>query len=128
MRIFHFLTGGGLLFWDRATSTSTLVRHTDILPEHSTMSLAALPGGRLLGGTTTAAGTGGAKKAGQAELYIMDMATKRVEWHEAVLPGAQAMGYAPYFLLTFFLAFPAYLLLPWVRRMLDAQAQREAET
>lgn len=42
--------------------------------------------------------------------------------------GAQAMGYAPYFLLTFFLAFPAYLLLPWVRRMLDAQAQRETET
>jgi PAT family beta-lactamase induction signal transducer AmpG len=42
--------------------------------------------------------------------------------------GAQAMGYAPYFLLTFFLAFPAYLLLPWVRRMLDAQSQRETET
>ena len=37
--------------------------------------------------------------------------------------GAQAMGYAPYFLLTFFLAFPAYLLLPWVRKMLDAQSQ-----
>jgi PAT family beta-lactamase induction signal transducer AmpG len=39
--------------------------------------------------------------------------------------GAQAMGYAPYFLLTFFLSFPAYLLLPWVRRMLawsDARA------
>jgi PAT family beta-lactamase induction signal transducer AmpG len=32
--------------------------------------------------------------------------------------GAQAMGYAPYFLLTFFLAFPAYLLLPWVKKML----------
>jgi PAT family beta-lactamase induction signal transducer AmpG len=32
--------------------------------------------------------------------------------------GAQAMGYGPWFLLTFFLAFPAYLLLPWVRRML----------
>jgi len=32
--------------------------------------------------------------------------------------GAEAMGYADYFLLTFFLAFPAYLLLPWVRRML----------
>ena len=32
--------------------------------------------------------------------------------------GAQEMGYAPYFLLTFFLAFPAYLLLPWVKRML----------
>ena len=28
------------------------------------------------------------------------------------------MGYADYFLLTFFLAFPAYLLLPWVAGML----------
>lgn len=83
-------TGGGLLFWDRATATSTLVRHLDILPEHSTMSLAALPGGKILGGTTTAAGTGGAKKAHEAELYVMDLATKRVEWHRAALPGAQA--------------------------------------
>jgi PAT family beta-lactamase induction signal transducer AmpG len=39
--------------------------------------------------------------------------------------GAQAMGYAPYFLFTFFLAFPAYLLLPWVRRMLEAQSGEE---
>lgn len=34
--------------------------------------------------------------------------------------GAQAWGYAPYFLLTFFLAFPAYALLPWVRKSLRA--------
>ena len=33
--------------------------------------------------------------------------------------GAQSMGYATWFLLTFFLALPAYLLLPWVRRMLN---------
>jgi PAT family beta-lactamase induction signal transducer AmpG len=33
--------------------------------------------------------------------------------------GAHHLGYAPYFLLTFFLSFPAYLLLPWVRRMLE---------
>ncbi len=32
--------------------------------------------------------------------------------------GAAEMGYAPYFLLTFFLSFPAYCLLPWVARML----------
>jgi PAT family beta-lactamase induction signal transducer AmpG len=32
--------------------------------------------------------------------------------------GAQEMGYAPYFLLTFALSFPAYLLLPWVKKML----------
>ena len=33
--------------------------------------------------------------------------------------GVESMGYGPYFTLTFFLAFPAYFLLPWVRRMLD---------
>lgn len=32
--------------------------------------------------------------------------------------GAETMGYADYFLLTFFLGFPAFLLLPWVARML----------
>jgi PAT family beta-lactamase induction signal transducer AmpG len=32
--------------------------------------------------------------------------------------GAQSMGYANWFLLTVFLAAPAYLLLPWVRGML----------
>ncbi len=32
--------------------------------------------------------------------------------------GAEALGYSAYFLLTFFLAFPAYFFLPWVRQML----------
>jgi PAT family beta-lactamase induction signal transducer AmpG len=32
--------------------------------------------------------------------------------------GAQEMGYSAYFLLTFFLAFPAYFFLPWVKAML----------
>lgn len=31
---------------------------------------------------------------------------------------AEGMGYAPYFLLTFAMAFPAYALLPWVKRAL----------
>jgi len=82
-------TGGGLLFWDRETQKRTLLEHTDIIPQHSTMSLAPLPGGKLLGGTTTDAGTGGERKANQAELYIMDMTTKKIEWHAAVFPRAQ---------------------------------------
>jgi PAT family beta-lactamase induction signal transducer AmpG len=32
--------------------------------------------------------------------------------------GARELGYSSYFLLTFFLSFPAYALLPWVKRML----------
>jgi PAT family beta-lactamase induction signal transducer AmpG len=34
--------------------------------------------------------------------------------------GAETLGYADFFLLTFFFGLPAYLLLPWVRKMLDA--------
>ncbi len=85
-------TGGGLLFWNRRTKKRTLLEHTDILPQQATMSLVALPGDKLLGGSTTSPGTGGEKKARQAELYIMDMATKKLEWHEPVFPGVQ--GYS----------------------------------
>lgn len=83
------LTGGGLLFWDRQTRQSVLLKHTDLIPQHATMSLVALPQGKILGGTTTAPGTGGEKKAKEAELYILDLATKKVEWHEVVFPGVQ---------------------------------------
>ncbi len=83
------LTGGGLLFWDREKRTRVLLTHTDIIPQHSTMSLVALPERKLLGGTLTSAGTGGEKKAKEAELYIMDMESKKVEWHQAVFPGVQ---------------------------------------
>jgi hypothetical protein len=87
-------TGGGLLFWDRATRQPTLIEHTALVPQHSTHSLLALsrgnlPGGKLLCGTTTNPGTGGEKKAKEAVLYILDMATKKIEWQEAVLPGVQ---------------------------------------
>ena len=83
-------TGGGLFFWDCETRTPTLLTHTDLLPEHSTMSLVPLAGGKLLGGTTTAAGSGGEQKAKEAELYILDMKTKRIEWHAVVFPGVQS--------------------------------------
>ena len=85
------LTGGGLLFWDREAKTAQVVKHTEILPEHSTYSLAPLPGGLLLGGTTTSAGTGGEQKAEVAELYIMDMATKAVTWHAASDSGREQL-------------------------------------
>lgn len=82
-------TGGGLLFLNRETRARTLIEHTDIIPEHSTVSLVALPNGKLLGGTTTSAGTGGERKAKEAEIYIMDMATGRLEWRDVVFPGVQ---------------------------------------
>ncbi len=90
------LTGGGLLFWDRNAGKETLLEHTAILPEHSTMSMLPLPEGKLLGGSTTDPGTGGEKKAKVAELYIMNLADKTIEWHEPVLAGVQSyMDMAP---------------------------------
>ncbi len=83
-------TGGGLLFWDRETKQPAIIEHTAVLPQHSTISLAALPDGLLLGGSTISPGTGGETKATQAELYLMNMATKEVTWHEPVIPGAHS--------------------------------------
>jgi hypothetical protein len=81
-------TGGGLLFWDRIKKQATVIPDSSIVLDQSTMSLASLPGGRLLGGTTVSPGTGGERKATEAEMYIMDITTKRIEWHEKVIPGA----------------------------------------
>lgn len=48
-----------------------------------------MPNGKLLG-TTTSPGTGGEKKAKkELLLYIMDMASKKIEWQEPVFPGVQ---------------------------------------
>ncbi len=82
-------TGGGLLIWDRQTETSALLKHTDLLTDQCVMSLAELPGGKLLVGSGTRAGTGGEVRAKQAELLVLDLATKKIEWHAALLPGAQ---------------------------------------
>jgi len=82
-------TGGGLLFWDRGTETRVLLEHTDLLVDHCVMSLVALPEDKLLVGSGTRAGTGGEVRAKEAELYVLDMATKKIEWHAVMIPGVQ---------------------------------------
>ncbi len=81
------LTGGGLMFWDRRAGRKKVLTDQQLIPDQSTMSLVALEGSRLLGGTTTSPGTGGRRRADQAELYLFDMAQGRIVWHEPVLPG-----------------------------------------
>ncbi|MCD6361972.1 MAG: hypothetical protein J7M38_14035 [Armatimonadetes bacterium] len=53
------------------------------------MSLVALPDHKLLGGTTIAAGTGGEVKASLAELYILDLASRKIEWHAPLIADAR---------------------------------------
>jgi len=83
-------TGGGLLIWDRQAATGQIIEHTDLIPLHSTQSLIALPDGNILGGTTVAPGTGGEQLAEQAELYLMDLETRAIQWHEVMMPGVSA--------------------------------------
>lgn len=80
-------TGGGLLIWERKSGQRSLLKHTELIPQQSTMSLLALPDGKILAGTTTSAGTGGEKKASLAELYVLDPVSKKMEWHAPVLKG-----------------------------------------
>jgi hypothetical protein len=82
-------TGGGLLIWDRKTKEAVVLPHTELLLNHSTMSLAPLPEGKVAGGTTVAPGTGGEQKVDQAELFILDLKNKKIVWHAAIFPGVK---------------------------------------
>ncbi len=84
------LTGGGLMFWDRETQKLQILKHNEIIPDHSTYSLVSLSLNLILGGTTTAPGSGGIKLASEAELYLMDLNSKKLLWHQAILPNVQA--------------------------------------
>ncbi len=83
------LTGGGMVFWDKTNNTMSVLSDKDLVPDQSTMSLAALGTGLLAGGTTTAPGTGGEKKANEALFYLLDERSKKIIWQEALFPGAQ---------------------------------------
>ncbi|MBE9665476.1 NHL repeat-containing protein [Mucilaginibacter boryungensis] len=82
-------TGGGLLFWDIEKKQQTVLKDSAVIPDQSTISMVTLPGNKFLGGTTTAPGTGGEKKANLAELYCMDITSKHIDWHIAPIPGVQ---------------------------------------
>ncbi|MBT3376464.1 MAG: hypothetical protein HN742_41680 [Lentisphaerae bacterium] len=70
--------GGGLVVYNLADDTHQLLTHEQLIPDHSTTALAALPDGNLVGGTTTSPGTGGHAVAKEGALYLFDWATKKV--------------------------------------------------
>jgi len=82
-------TGGGLLFYDNKSNNKVLLTDSMVVKDQSSMSLVPLKNGKLLGGTTTSPGTGGEKKAKEAQIYILDMASKKIEWHDVIFPGVQ---------------------------------------
>lgn len=82
-------TGGGLLFWNNKTKDRVLLTDEQVVKNQSTMSIVPLKNGKLLCGSTTTPGTGGEKKAKEAVIYLMDIASKKIEWQTVLFPGTQ---------------------------------------
>lgn len=79
--------GGGLGIYDFETGQATLITHEDLIPYHSTIALAALADGTVVGGTTVGAPGGGHVVATEAVLYLFDSATRKVTFQTSPVPG-----------------------------------------
>ena len=122
-------TGGGMLIFDLETRTPTVLAHEDLLQYHSINSMVPLDSGKLLVGSTVSAGTGGERKAEQAELYIFDMATRQIEWHAPVIPdvsGFNAMLKGPGDLVFIFADRKEFLVFDTSKREVIHQENTEA--
>lgn len=104
---------------------------TDIAPAHQAMVYAASALESFTGGLGTGAFlaflmaiTGRANATTEYAILSSIFAFSRAVAGWAGGIGAQEMGFAAYFFLTFWLSFPAYVLLPQVRRMLAASDAR----
>ncbi|MGJ7029654.1 hypothetical protein [Niabella hirudinis] len=82
-------TGGGMLIYNYKGGRIQNLSDSMLIPDQSTMSMAALDKNQVLCGTTTAPGTGGLKKATEATLYLFDAKNLKPIWRQNVLPGTQ---------------------------------------
>ncbi len=82
------LCGGGIGIHDRTTGQNSLLSaEKDLLSGHSCITLKALPGGDLVGGTSVSAPGGGHPTATEAELFLVDWATRRLTFHTVPVEG-----------------------------------------
>jgi hypothetical protein len=85
------LCGGGLGIVNLKTEQATLLDHEHLILNQSTIALAALPDGNIVGGTSIEAPGGGHPLAKEAVVYILDWATKKVVFQAAPQPGGGAV-------------------------------------
>ena len=82
------LVGGGLGVYDLKTEQATLLTHDNLIPYHSTVALAALSDGTVVGGTDVGAPGGGHVVATEGVLYLLDWKTRKVVFQTCPVPGA----------------------------------------
>jgi len=82
------LCGGGIGIVSLETGQAQLLTaDKDLLSGHSCITLKALPGGDLVGGTSVSAPGGGHVKAKEGELFILDWETRKLVFHTVPVPG-----------------------------------------
>lgn len=79
-------TGGGMLLWERDKDKTEVIPNAKLLKDLSIYSLAVLPDGRIFGGTSVAAGTGGEVKARNALFFEFDLPNRKITWSAPLLP------------------------------------------
>lgn len=82
------MVGGGLGIYNQETKETALIKHEDLIPFQSTITLGALPDGNIVGGTCISAPGGGHPQAKEGVLYILDWATRKVIFQTAPVQGA----------------------------------------
>ncbi|MGD9495044.1 MAG: hypothetical protein AB7Y46_01915 [Armatimonadota bacterium] len=85
------LVGGGMLIYDTQTGEELVLERADLIPDQGVYSMAALPDGDLIVGTTTAAATAGTAVASEAMLYRLDWETKRITDRWTLRPSTSAV-------------------------------------
>ena len=82
------ITGGGMLIYDIATGEHKIISNDKLIANQSIYVLKAMPDNKLLGGTTITPGTGGAVKAVQAKVFLMDGKSMKIIYQTVAVPGA----------------------------------------
>jgi len=72
------LVGGGLLIYNIRTGKEIVLSREDLIPDQCANTMAALPNGDIIVGTSIEAGTGGTSVATRALLYRLDWKTKKL--------------------------------------------------
>ncbi len=72
------IVGGDLVFVNTSNEEAIMVKIQDQIPGLSTIVMRSLPGGLLVGGTSTAAPGGGSATAKKAVLYLMDETSRQI--------------------------------------------------
>lgn len=84
-------TGGGLVIWDRQTSSVSTILHEALPKWQSIMALKSLADGRLVFGTTTAPGTSGEQLAKAASVGVLDPVEKKLIHSFTITPDQSAI-------------------------------------